>query len=208
MLKIAKFSLGPLETNCYLIHNDSEAVTIDPGGPSEVVPDYCKQRGLKLTHILLTHLHFDHTGGAAALAGVTGASVLGSNLDRYMLDNEMGRGGVWGLPLNEPFTFSDLEPGELPLLGTVCTVLATPGHSPGSLSFYFPALGALFCGDVLFYRSVGRTDFEGSSHLALMASLRERLFTLPGETTVYSGHGPATSIGDEKKHNPYAGDCR
>ena len=206
MLQVTDFPLGPLETNCYLIHTQTEAAAVDPGGPPSPVLDYCRERGLTLTHILLTHLHFDHTAGVAALASASGAAVLGSGHDRYMLDNELGRGGVWGMPLNEPFTFNDIEPGELPLLGTVCTVLPTPGHSPGSLSFYFPALKAVFCGDALFYRSVGRSDFPGGSQEALLSSIRRELFSLPDETTVYSGHGLSTSIGDEKKNNPYVSD--
>lgn len=206
MLQVMDFSLGPLETNCYLIHTDTEAVAVDPGGPPAPVLAFCEERGLTLTHILLTHLHFDHTAGVAALAGVTGAPVLGSDLDRYMLNTDMGQGGGWGLPRNEPFVFGNVAPGDLPLLGTMCTVLATPGHSPGCLSFYFPAIKAVFCGDTLFYRSVGRTDFPGSSQSALMQSIRSGLFLLPEETTAYCGHGPVTSIGDEKKNNPYASD--
>lgn len=206
MLQVTDFPLGPLETNCYLIHTDKEAVAVDPGGPPKPVLAYCMERGLTLTHILLTHLHFDHTAGVPALVGATGAAVLGSDRDRYMLESELGKGGAWGLPLNEPFAFSDLAPGELPLPGGPCTVLSTPGHSPGSLSFYFPALKAVFCGDVLFYRSVGRTDFPGGSQEELMTSIRRELFRLPDDTTVYSGHGLSTSIGDEKKNNPYVSD--
>lgn len=206
MLQVVDFSLGPLETNCYLIHTDTAAVAVDPGGPPAPVLAFCKERSLTLTHILLTHLHFDHTAGVADLVAATGASVLGSGFDRYMLDTEMGRGGCWGLPSNAPFDFSDTAPGDLSLLDTVCTVLATPGHSPGGLSFYFPALGAVFCGDALFYRSVGRTDFPRGSQSVLVASIRNVLFSLPEETTVYCGHGLATSIGDEKKNNPYVSD--
>lgn len=206
MLQVADFPIGPLETNCYVIHTKTEAVAVDPGGPPAPVTAYLKERGLSLTHILLTHLHFDHTVGVAELVQSTGAAVLASDRDRYMLDSDLGKGGVWGLPLNAPFAFTDTVPGEIALLGSVCKVLGTPGHSPGSLSFYFPVPGAVFCGDVLFYRSVGRTDFPGGSQTGLMESIRKELFSLPDETVVYSGHGLSTRIGDERKNNPYVSD--
>lgn len=206
MLQVADFPIGPLETNCFVIHNDSEAVVVDPGGPPEPVIRYLDEKKLRLTHILLTHMHFDHTCGVFALAKATGARIMGSEQDRYMLDTEFGRGGVWGLPVNEPFDFEPLEPGELPLLGATCKVLATPGHSPGSLSYYFADLGAVFSGDVLFYRSVGRTDFPKGSQPVLAESIRNELFPLPDQTVVYPGHGLATTIGDEKRNNPYISD--
>lgn len=206
MLHVVDFSIGPLETNCFVISSDSEAVAVDPGGPPKPVLRHLEKKKLRLTHILLTHMHFDHTCGVHALAEATGARILGSEKDRYMLESELGRGGIWGLPLNEPFTFEALGPGELPLLGTTCTVMETPGHSPGSLSYYFPDLGAVFSGDVLFYRSVGRTDFPQGSQSTLTASIRDKLYPLPDDTIVYPGHGLATSIGDEKRNNPYISD--
>lgn len=205
-MQVADFPIGPLETNCYVIYKDGAAVAVDPGGPPEPVLRFLEGNGLTLTHILLTHLHFDHTMGVAALAGATDARVLGSRADNYMLTSDLGRGGVWGLPPNEPFTFEDLAPGDLPVLGGTCRVLATPGHSPGSLSFYFPELAAVFSGDALFYRSIGRTDFPGGSQAGLLESIRKLLFKLPDETVVYSGHGLASTIGDEKKNNPYVSD--
>lgn len=205
-MQIAEFHLGPLETNCFIIHNASEALAVDPGGPPDEVLAYLDERKLALTHILLTHLHADHVYGVAALAGASKAKTLGSAADSYMLESELGRGGIWGLPLVEPYSFDDLAPGPCTLLGAACTVLATPGHTPGGLSFYFPDLQAVFVGDALFYRSIGRTDFPGGDHAALIASIRSKLFTLPEETTVYPGHGLATSVGDEKRNNPHVSD--
>jgi glyoxylase-like metal-dependent hydrolase (beta-lactamase superfamily II) len=200
------FPIGPLDTNCFVIHTGSAAVAVDPGGPPEPVLDFLAARGLKLTHIFLTHLHFDHTYGVAGLAAGTGATVLASDKDGYMLENELGRGGVWGLPLVDEYTFTPLHPGEIALLDTTCAVLATPGHTPGGLSFYFPELKAVFAGDALFYRSIGRSDFPGGSQSALVKSIREVLFALPEETTVYTGHGDATGIGDERRNNPFVSD--
>ncbi|MDR3175872.1 MAG: MBL fold metallo-hydrolase [Desulfovibrio sp.] len=205
-MQIASFPLGPLETNCFVIHNDSEAVAVDPGGPPASVLRYLDAHKLTLTHILLTHLHFDHTFGVAQLAAKTGAQILASEEDRYMLANEMGGGGVWGLPRVEKFDFQPLAPGEITLLGAVCKVIATPGHTPGGLSFYFPTLGAVFSGDTLFFRSIGRSDFPGGDFNVLCASIRDVLFRLPGSTAVYSGHGPATVISDEKRKNPFVGE--
>jgi glyoxylase-like metal-dependent hydrolase (beta-lactamase superfamily II) len=110
---------------------------------------------------------------------------------------------MWGFPRTPSFTIAALEEGEMTLLGTTCRVLATPGHSPGSLSFYFESLGAVFVGDLLFYRSVGRTDFPGSSERELMRSVRTKIFTLPEDTVVYPGHGPETTVGQERLNNPF-----
>lgn len=207
-MHVVDFPLGPLDTNCYVIFNETEAVAVDPGGPPQPVIDFLQQKNLKLTHILLTHLHFDHTYGVASLAAATGANVLASNKDGHMLENEQGKGGMWGLPKVQPYSFEPVEEGELPLLGSFCTVLATPGHTPGGLSFYFPALKAVFAGDTLFYRSVGRTDFPGGNTETLLSSIHGKLFTLPEETTVFPGHSERTSIGEEKRNNPFAGEFR
>ena len=110
---------------------------------------------------------------------------------------------MMGFPRTPSFSFTPLQEGELTLLGVTCRVLATPGHSPGSLSFYFQDLGAVFVGDLLFYRSVGRTDFPGSSEQELIRSVRSKIFTLPKETVVYPGHGPETTVGQEKLNNPF-----
>ncbi len=202
------FDLGPLETNCYLIYTDTRAVAVDPGGEPSKVLDFLRGRGLTLEAILLTHLHFDHTYGVSALERATKAPVRGPEADRFMLETPLAQGGMWGLPEVEPFSFTSLAPGVFPLLGGSCTVLATPGHSPGGLSYYFPAMGGLFAGDTLFYRSVGRTDFPGGSFEELSASIREKIFTLPDETRVFPGHGPDTTVGDEKRNNPHVGDFR
>jgi len=108
-----------------------------------------------------------------------------------------------GLPRVTLFDFLDLPAGETTFLGLACRVLATPGHTPGSRSLYFPEAGALFSGDLLFNRSIGRTDFPLGDHEALMRSVRELIFTLPPETVVFSGHGPETTVGDEREHNPF-----
>ncbi len=205
-MRIAVFPLGSLQTNCYLIHNDTHAVAVDPGGDPAPVMRLLGEQRLNLSHILLTHLHFDHTFGVAALVRETGAAVLASPEDSYMLETDLGRGGVWGLPEVEPFTFAPLAAGDMELPVGACRVLATPGHTPGGLSFYFPELASVCAGDALFARSVGRTDFPGGNLKTLMDSILTVLYALPDETVVYPGHGPKTSIGDERLNNPFVGE--
>ena len=207
-MKAITFPIGPLETNCFVVHNDKQAIAIDPGGKPAKVVNYLNTHKLAHTHNLSTHLHFDHTIGIHDLVETYGAPVLASERDRYMLDSELGRGGVWGVPPVEPYDFTDIAPGEHTFLGETCAVLPTPGHTPGGLSFYFPALKTVFAGDTLFYRSIGRSDFQGGDQDVLLASIREQLFSLPDETKVCTGHGLATTIGDERRNNPYAGDFK
>ncbi len=200
-MNIKDFQLGPLGTNGFVLDNGSQAVAIDPGGdPATMVAHL---QGKTLTHILITHLHFDHILGVRALAEATGAPIFASPKDAFLMDNEVGRGGMMGLPLVPEFEFDPIEPGEAEFVGLKCTVLSTPGHTPGSLSFYFPDAKVVFVGDLLFYRSVGRTDFPGGSSETLTQAVKEQIFTLPPDTTILSGHGPETSVSDEMNHNPF-----
>lgn len=199
-MKIVIFPLGPYETNCYLIHNDKEAILFDVGGEPSSILDYLKKNALQLTHIFCTHLHFDHTYGVQALIDATGAKAFASEKDRFLLGEE-----EWGAPKITFREFTDLTPGEMTLLGMQCKTLPTPGHTPGGYSFYFPEASVVFVGDSLFYRSIGRTDFAGGNFDDLIKSIRTQLFTLPEDTAAYPGHGPHTTIGDEKRLNPYTG---
>lgn len=203
--QVHRFPLGPLETNCYLVSRGGEVVVIDPGGDPDELVRFIGQNKLKVTHILNTHLHFDHTYGNAALQREFGVDILSGEKEAVLLESELGQGGAYGLPKVEPYQYKAIQPGELSLLGTRCEVLFTPGHTPGSLSFYFPDYAHVFTGDVLFRRSVGRTDFPGGSSQVLGDSIKNVLFKLPDETTAWPGHGPETSIGDEKVNNPYYG---
>lgn len=198
--------MGPLETNCYIVYSGKMAVVIDPGGQADELLDLANHEGLQITHILLTHLHFDHTYGVRALAEGTGAKTLASEKDRFMLQSEMGLGGMWGMPSVPKYDFAGIEPGDLKLECGMCKVLETPGHSPGGLSFYFDEIQAVFSGDSLFYRSIGRTDLPGGNQNTLLRSIREQLYSLPDETAVYPGHGLSSFIGDEKLNNPYSSD--
>ncbi len=203
MVKVDVFSLGPLETNCFLVSNGSEAVVIDPGGDPKEVVDYLRRNGIQLTNILNTHLHFDHIQGNAALNEAFSVPILASARDDFLMQTEVGGGGFMGLPETPQFAYQDLQAGEYNFAGNKCVVLETPGHSPGSLSFYFPDGGAVFSGDLVFYRSVGRTDFPGGDQEQLINSAKESIFTLPWDTVIYPGHGPETQVREEELHNPF-----
>lgn len=198
-MQIKTFSLGPLETNCYLLMSGKEAVLVDVGGDAREVLDYLEKTGIKLTDILVTHMHFDHVLGVAALALATGARVWANERDEYWLlpSNNVG------FPTPEAFEYQRLDEGPTKFLSEFCHVFATPGHTPGSLSYHFPNSKALFCGDVLFYRSVGRSDFLGGDTDTLMSSIRNKIYTLPDDTVVYPGHMLETNVGDEKRLNPF-----
>ncbi|NJB68926.1 glyoxylase-like metal-dependent hydrolase (beta-lactamase superfamily II) [Desulfobaculum xiamenense] len=200
---IRTFELGPLMTNGYLLSEGGRALFVDPGGEPDEVLAVLKAEGLVLERVLVTHLHFDHIYGVAALSAATGASVCASADDAYLLETEVGRGGAMGFPRVDDFAFEPLTEGETEFIGQRCNVLATPGHTRGSLTFHFPEAGAAFVGDLIFSRAVGRTDFPGGSMPTLVRSVERRIFTLPPETVLYSGHGPATTVGDEMVHNPF-----
>lgn len=203
MLKVNIFPLGMLQTNCYLLHTRSEALAIDPGGDPEKLIEYLRDNGLALTRILNTHLHFDHIQGNARLAEACGCSILAPEQDRFLLDTEVGAGGFMDLPETPAFDFEPLEAGSHEFLGYECRALLTPGHTPGSLSFYFPDIEAVFVGDLLFQGAVGRTDFPGGDMEVLKKSAREKIFDLPDNTVIYPGHGPQSTVLEEKRYNPF-----
>lgn len=204
-MSIAVFPLGPLSTNSYVMDNGKDAIAIDVGGDPSPMLQYLQEHKLNLAAICLTHLHFDHLYGVADLASVTGAPVYTPEADAPIADTEAARGGIWGMPPVPEFPSKNLPLGSITIGGMPCMALSTPGHTPGGVSFYFPDEKAVFTGDALFYRSLGRTDFPMGNHQLLLQSIHEKLFTLPDDVKVYPGHGPSTTIGDEKKHNPFCG---
>lgn len=205
-MPVANFVLGPIQTNCYVLHKNSNAIIIDVGGDPKEVLTYLDTNKLTLSAICITHLHFDHIYGVAALAEQTKAPVYVPQGDSAIADTEASKGGIWGLPTVTPFSSVPIEPHETIFADMPCRILPTPGHTPGSLSYYFPEEHCVFSGDALFYRSVGRTDFPLGDSSLLFASIRKELFALPGNTLVYPGHGPSTTIHDEKANNPFCGD--
>ncbi|MDE5833386.1 MAG: MBL fold metallo-hydrolase [Desulfovibrio sp.] len=203
-MAVAAFPLGPLGTNSYVIDKDKQAVAIDVGGDPEPVLDYLKTKSLSLVAICITHLHFDHVYGVADLSKITGAPVYAPEADKPI--EEFSKGGIWGMPPVPPFSWDPITLGKTSFGDMECVVLRTPGHTPGGISLYFPEQKCVFTGDALFYRSLGRTDFPLGDYQLLLRSIHETLFALPDDTIVYPGHGPATTIGDEKKFNPFCGE--
>ena len=203
-MSVAVFPLGPLETNCYIVSYEGQAVAIDVGGDPAPVSKYLKEHGLELKAICITHMHFDHLYGVAALAAETHATVYTPEKDKVIASTVLGQGGSSGFPAVPKFESVSIEPGNKTVFaGLECKVLSVPGHTPGSVAYYFKKEKCVFVGDTLFLESIGRTDFPFSSHEQLVTSIRSELFSLPDDTIVYPGHGPETSIGYEKEHNAF-----
>ena len=190
-MKVKSFPVGWLSTNCYVVscEETKEAAVIDPGMESEKeteqILEYIKQNGFKIKYIINTHGHPDHVVGNEAIKEATGAPILihQSTIEKLNADRKLHEGDV-------------LHVGNVKLV-----VLHTPGHTPDGISLL--ADNAVFTGDTLFAGSVGRTDFLGGSYADLMQSIKTKLMCLPDSFTVYCGHGPATTIGDEKMYNPF-----
>ncbi len=203
-MPVITMPFGSFEANCHIVYKDSDAVIFDPSNETERVLDTLAEHKLTLHAIALTHLHADHCLGCAALARITRLTPLVGREDWEERNLLLSKAMRFGMYL-ENFEAAVLEPGEISWGSLHCRVLHTPGHSAGSLSFYFPDLKALITGDLLFYRSVGRTDLPGGNGEALAQSLRGSIYTLPGDVTVYPGHGPETSVAAEASGNLY---CR
>lgn len=205
-LSIRSFNLGPLQTNAYLLQGDDpqRAVIIDPGmNPGPLLRAI---ESLTIEAILLTHAHFDHIGGVEEIRNAKGCPVYLHALEQDWLTSPKLNGSLmWpeaSPPIStEPAEYDLAEGQQLNLIGHTFRVFHTPGHSPGSVSFLCGK--DLFSGDVLFRQGVGRTDLTGGRERDLYDSIQNKLFPLGDDVTVYSGHGPKTSIGYEKANNPY-----
>jgi hydroxyacylglutathione hydrolase len=205
-LILSTLPVGLIQTNCYLVgcEETREGAVIDPGGNPERILAEVDRHRLAIKYVLNTHAHFDHTDANGAIVQATGASLALHPLDLPLLQAS-GGAALFGLDADaSPAPNLELHDGDKLEVGTLrFQVLHTPGHTPGHVCFYEPGEGVLFDGDVLFFRGIGRTDLPGGSWDQLMDSIRRVLFALPDETVVYSGHGPATRLGDEKRLNPW-----
>lgn len=208
-MKIESFTVGPFAENSYLLLKGEEALVIDPGFSNqselEIFLNYLKHSGAQPIAILLTHAHVDHILGLSAILRHADVPVWLSDRDRYLWENAEGQAARFGISMASMKVDPEpLKAGSGFRVGSfTLDLLETPGHSPDHLSFYFPDESALISGDALFRESIGRTDLYKGDADELARSIREQLYTLPDETTVHPGHGPSTTIGHEKTHNPY-----
>jgi hydroxyacylglutathione hydrolase len=195
-----------LETNCYLVADEAtrEAIVIDPGGSAATILERIEELGVQVRLIVNTHGHFDHLAADQAIVDATGAPVA-AHRDALSLFQVAGGAALFGLTIPAPpLPTRLLTDGEsISFDGETLVVLHTPGHTRGCISLWSEAHGVLFSGDLLFREGVGRTDLPGGNQRQLMSSIRHKIMTLPDETVVYPGHGPATTVGHERLHNPF-----
>ena len=203
------FPVGPLQCNCTILGDPAtgDAVVVDPGDDADVITDRLKALGLKAVALVHTHAHFDHVGAARAVSEATGAGIRLHEDDRWLYEHLDVQGRMFGM------TFDAVLPVERWLVdGDVVgrgraevLVLHTPGHTPGSVCFRCDVGGrpVLFAGDTLFRGAIGRTDLWGGDYPAIERSIKSRLYTLPEDTVVVTGHGPETTIGRERRSNAF-----
>ena len=213
MFHIRNFVFSPIHENTYVLYNDSnECIIIDPGcyfdEEKQQLLDYVKKTGLVAKLLLNTHCHLDHVFGNKFVHETFGLTLHLHTNEQKMLEMAPASGLMWGMPFdNYQGDFVFIKEGDVIKLGDdELKVIEAPGHSPGHVCFYCEKQGFIIGGDVLFQGSIGRTDLPGGSFETLIKSIKTKLFPLPDETIVYSGHGDATTIGEEKMYNPYLKD--
>jgi glyoxylase-like metal-dependent hydrolase (beta-lactamase superfamily II) len=204
---IKNLTVGPIMANCFIVgcEKTREAAVIDPGDDPDKILLTLAGLKLKVKYIINTHGHFDHVGGNKKMKDATDADILIHSLDAPMLDYISQSASAWGMNVeNSPPPDLMLKDGDEVKFGDITLkVIHTPGHSPGGISLYSD--GVVFVGDTLFAGSIGRTDFPGGDFETLISSIRKKLFVLGDDVRVFTGHGPETTIGAEKKYNPFAG---
>ncbi|MBR5101723.1 MAG: MBL fold metallo-hydrolase [Muribaculaceae bacterium] len=211
-MKISRFEVNPFAENTYILWNETtcHAIVIDPGmmkpTEHEAINAFLTAHSLKVINVLLTHIHIDHVAGAMQLASENNCEICASQKDELLNAELQLQAMRFGLRINaESLVINHyLAEGDTIMLdGEEIKVIETPGHSPGGLSFYAPQSGAVFVGDTLFEGSIGRTDLLGGNLDTLISSIKTKLFALPDDTMVIPGHGPTTTIGEEKQYNYY-----
>ncbi|MBD0354364.1 MAG: MBL fold metallo-hydrolase [Rubrobacteraceae bacterium] len=200
-------TVGPFQENCYVVGDEETGAgaIVDPGDEAARIALAVEQTNLEISQILITHTHIDHVGAVASLVDEYGCQVLMHAEAEAMLGQLPTQAMMMGLRFGEvPTVDRHIEDKEVIELGGLqLRSLYTPGHAPGHIAFYIESEGLLLSGDALFAGSVGRVDLPGGSMEVLMRSIEERLLTLPDETRVYPGHGPETTVGNERVHNPF-----
>lgn len=209
MLNVQKFTFNPFQENTYVIHDGREAIVVDPGcwnrTEQRELEDFLESNGLKPTRLVLTHAHIDHILGCAWMHKRYGISPELHEKDLPVLAAGERTANMYGIPYDpapEPKGFIQ-EGSEIRIGSEVLKVLFVPGHAPGHIALHSAEHGFVVSGDVLFQNSVGRTDLPGGDTETLLRSIREQLFPLGDAVVVYSGHGPETTMGREKRSNPF-----
>ena len=204
-LQVEPLIVGPLLSNCYIIWDErsTEGAVIDPGDEAHKILKVVHETHVAVKFILATHGHFDHVGAVATVKQRTGGEFLAHQDDLFFIEDGVNAARRWGFEIEQPpkpdrfITDGD----QIKIGGFTLDVVHTPGHSPGGVSFVHDHM--VFSGDTLFQGSIGRTDFQKGSLDELIKSIKTRLYTLPDDTIVFTGHGPSTTIGDEKHSNPF-----
>lgn len=224
MLEIVSFTLGPAQTNAYLVADSGtkEAAVIDPAWDGPIILAEAQKHSWRIAHLWYTHAHFDHIGGAGAIAdALNPLPLVALHPNDHVLWRAGGGGAFFGFDIDPgPEPTIDFHQGQILRLGSVeFEVRFTPGHTPGHCILYVADTRApegprdysersrsvCFCGDLIFAGSVGRTDLPGGNWEQLNESIKTQIFTLPDETRLLSGHGPETTVGEEKRSNPFVG---
>jgi len=204
-MKLKKIIVGPLAVNCYIVgcNKTNQAAVVDPGDDVEKIIKTLNQELLVLKYILLTHGHVDHVAQLMKLKQATNAEILMHHDDVFLFENISAQAALFGLPNpGDPAPDRYLIDGDKIYLGEIqIRVLHTPGHSPGSLTFQIEK--NLIVGDLIFYGSIGRTDLPGGNYETLIQSVQQKIFTFSDDTNILPGHGPVTTVGTEKKFNPF-----
>lgn len=210
MLTVTSFTFNPVQENTYVVYNETgECCIVDPGcyfgNERNELKEFIQTSGLTPKYLLNTHCHLDHVFGNKFIHDTWGLTLHLHEKEKPLLEYAPTFAISWGLPFdNYKGDLIILREGDTIALGNdVLQVLFTPGHSPGHICFYSKEQQIVLAGDVLFYESIGRTDLPGGNFDTLISSIRHQLFVLPDDTVVYPGHGPQTTIGYEKIHNPF-----
>lgn len=217
-IKIGRMVLGVCQTNCYFLYREGnqECIVVDPADQGVSIYSALQKNGFRVAAILLTHGHFDHIWGLDTLRDAVNAAAESEGAEpvkayAHEAEKELLRDACKNVSEQAGracVTYADVyvkDGQEISAAGMTCTVIGTPGHTAGGCCYYFKEAGFLLAGDTLFAESVGRTDFPTGSMGTLVHSIKEKLFVLPDDTKVYSGHGESTTIGHEKEYNPFLG---
>ena len=204
-MQIEQLIVGPLFSNCYIVSDKqtSEGIIIDPGDDANAILAMINELGINIKYIVATHGHFDHIGAVNTVKEKTKAPFLAHEEDLFFIRDAVKSAQKWGIEIEKPPLPDKFikEPDEVKIKNIKFKVIDSPGHSPGGICLLNDKV--IFCGDTLFQGSIGRTDFRKGSFEQLSKSIKTKIYTLPEDTIVYAGHGPNTTIGFEKRTNPF-----